>query len=166
MTDRRPSRAEQREFTIMRVFDAPRELVFRAWTDPAHMAAWFGPRGCTTPQATITTDVRPGGVWRATMIRDDNGAEYPTGGFYIEVSPPERLVFTWRDPGGSGEESVVTVELVDVGGRTEMTFHQAGFSSDEYRTGVHEGWTSALDRLAEVLLGEPSDRPDHEGGSA
>jgi uncharacterized protein YndB with AHSA1/START domain len=149
MTDRPGSRpATEREFTITRVFDAPRELVFRAWTDPAHLAAWFGPRGCTTPLSTIAADVRPGGNWRATMIRDDNGAEYPTGGFYIEVREPERLAFTWTEPGG-GDESIVTVVLADIGGRTEMTFHQAGFTSDESRTGVHEGWSSSFDRLAE-----------------
>lgn len=149
MTDRQGSRpATEREFTITRVFDAPRELVFRAWTDPAHLAAWFGPRGCTTPLSTIAADVRPGGSWRATMIRDDNGVEYPTGGFYIEVRKPERLVFTWTEPGG-GDESLVTVVLADIAGRTEMTFHQAGFTSDETRTGVHEGWSSSFDRLAE-----------------
>jgi uncharacterized protein YndB with AHSA1/START domain len=159
MTERpRTPSAEHREFTITRIFDAPRELVFRAWTDPAQMTAWFGPRGCTTPQSTIATDVRPGGTWRATMIRDDNGAEYPTGGFYIEVREPERLVFTWSDPGGSDEESVVTVELADLGGRTEMTFHQAGFSTDEFRTGVHEGWSSAFERLAEMFPPETDPR--------
>ncbi|OLT15804.1 polyketide cyclase [Pseudonocardia sp. CNS-139] len=147
--------AAERELTIVRVLDAPRELVFRAWTDPEHLAAWFGPRGCTTPRSTVAADVRPGGTWRATMIREDTGAELPTGGFYIEVREPERLVFTWRDPGGSGEESVVTVALADLGGRTEMTFHQAGFSSDGYRAGVHEGWSSSFDRLAEQLTDNP-----------
>jgi uncharacterized protein YndB with AHSA1/START domain len=140
-----------REFTITRVFDAPRELVFRAWTDPEHATHWFGPRGCTTPRSTIDMDVRPGGTWRATMIRDDTGEEFPTGGFYLEVVPPERLVFTWTEPGGSRGESVVTVVLADLGGRTEMTFHQAGFVSDETRAGVHEGWSSAFDRLTEYV---------------
>jgi uncharacterized protein YndB with AHSA1/START domain len=156
MTDRpRPSPTERREFTITRVFDAPRELVFQAWTDPAQLAAWYGPRGCTTPQSTIATDVRPGGTWRATMIRDDTGEEFPTSGFYIEVRAPEHLVFTWSDPGGSGEESVITVELADLGGRTEMTFHQAGFSTDALRTGVHQGWSSGFDRLAEQFPSDP-----------
>jgi uncharacterized protein YndB with AHSA1/START domain len=159
MTDRpRTTPATEREFTITRVFDAPRELVFRAWTDPAQLTMWFGPRGCTTPRSTIATDVRPGGAWRATMIRDDNGAEYPTGGFYIEVLEPERLVFTWADPGGNGEESVVTVVLTDLGGSTEMTFHQAGFTTDDARTGVQNGWSSAFDRLTDHLT-------DHTGSA-
>jgi uncharacterized protein YndB with AHSA1/START domain len=139
----------EREFTITRVLDAPRELVFRAWTDPAHLTRWFGPRGCTTPRSTIATDMRTGGSWRATMIRDDTGDEYPTGGFYIEVAPLERLVFTWTEPGGSGGESVCTVVLADLGARTEMTFHQSGFVSDATRAGVHDGWSSAFDRLTD-----------------
>jgi uncharacterized protein YndB with AHSA1/START domain len=147
----------QRAFTITREFDAPRELVFRAWTDPEHATRWFGPRGCTTPRSSIEMDVRPGGTWRATMIRDDTGQEFPTGGFYLEVRPPEQLVFTWREPGGDAE-SIVTVDLADVGGnRTAMTFHQAGFTSEETRRGVHEGWSSAFDRLAEHVTDPPGE---------
>jgi uncharacterized protein YndB with AHSA1/START domain len=149
MTDRRETGPAERELTITRVLDAPRRLVFQAWTDPAHVAAWFGPRGFTTPASTIAMDVRPGGTWRATMIRDDGGAEYPTGGFYIEVVEPERLVFTWGAPGDTGRESVVTVELTDLDGRTEMTLHQAGFTTDGSRDSHDDGWSSALDRLTE-----------------
>jgi uncharacterized protein YndB with AHSA1/START domain len=160
MTDRsRTTPATEREFTITRVFDAPRELVFRAWTDPAQLTMWFGPRGFTTPRSTIDTDVRAGGAWRATMIRDDDGAEYPTGGFYIEVLEPERLVFTWTDPGGNGEESVVTVVLSDRGGRTEMSFHQSGFTTGEHRQNVHEGWSSAFDRLTDHLTDPTGSAP-------
>ena len=146
-------RGTTREFTIVRELDAPRELVFRAWTDPEHLTRWFGPRGCSTPRASIVTDVRPGGTWRATMVVDATGQEFPTGGFYLEVREPERLVFTWREPGGDAE-SVVTVALADLGGdRTSMTFHQAGFTTEETRRGVHEGWSSAFDRLAEHVTG-------------
>ncbi|OZM76016.1 SRPBCC domain-containing protein [Pseudonocardia sp. MH-G8] len=148
-----------REFTIVRELEAPRELVFRAWTDPEHLTRWFGPRGCSTPRASIATDVRPGGTWRATMVLDETGQEFPTGGFYLEVREPERLVLTWREPGGD-DESVVTVVLADLGeGRTAMTFHQAGFTTEETRRGVHEGWSSAFDRLCEHVT-------DPEGKSA
>jgi uncharacterized protein YndB with AHSA1/START domain len=140
-----------REFTINRELAAPRELVFRAWTDPEHLTRWYGPRGCTTPLESISADVRPGGTWRATMVVDATGQEFPTGGFYLEVRAPERLVFSWREPGGEAE-SVITVDLADLGdGRTAMTFHQAGFTREDTRQGVHSGWSSAFDRLAEYV---------------
>jgi uncharacterized protein YndB with AHSA1/START domain len=140
-----------REFTIVREFAAPREVVFRAWTDPRQLTRWFGPRGFSTPLESIGADVRPGGTWQATMVVDATGQEFPTGGFYLEVRAPERLVFTWREPGGDAE-SVVTVELADLGaGRTLMTFHQAGFTSEDARRDVHDGWSSTFDRLTEHL---------------
>ncbi len=147
---------ETRDFTITRVFDAPRDLVFQAWTDPAHAAAWFGPQGCTTPLDTISMDVRPGGAWRATMVRDDNGQQYPTGGTYREVDAPARLVFTWTDPttpAGRPVQSLVTIDLVERDGKTEMTFRQTGFATDGERDGVHSGWSSGFDKLAEHLAG-------------
>ena len=140
---------DTREFTIIRELDATREEVFRAWTEPAQAAAWFGPVGCTTPAASVSMDVRPGGQWRATMVRDEDGAEYPIGGVYREVDEPERLVFTWGDQARSGEpeQSLITVTLTDLGGTTEMTFHQAGLSEAEHGD-VQQGWASCLDRLA------------------
>ena len=140
-----------REFTITRELAAPRELVFRAWTDPRHLTRWYGPRGCTTPLDSISADVRAGGMWRATMVVDATGQEFPTGGFYLEVRAPERLVFTWREPGGDAE-SVITIELADLGdGRTAMTFHQAGCTTEEAWENVHDGWASAFDRLIEHI---------------
>ena len=88
------SQGTAREFTIVRELDAPRDLVFRAWTDPEHLTRWFGPRGFSTPRTSIATDLRPGGTWRATMVLDETGQEFPTGGFYLEVREPERLVLT------------------------------------------------------------------------
>jgi uncharacterized protein YndB with AHSA1/START domain len=146
-----------REFTITREFAAPRELVFRAWTDPQHLTRWYGPHGFTTPLDSISADVRPGGMWRATMVVDATGQEFPTGGFYLEIRAPERLVFTWREPGGDAE-SVITVELADLGdGRTAMTFHQAGFTTEEARENVYDGWSSAFDRLTEHVTDPEED---------
>jgi uncharacterized protein YndB with AHSA1/START domain len=151
-----------RQFTITRVFDAPRDLVFQAWTDPAHVTCWWGPRGFTTPAHTITMDVRPGGAWRACMVSDADGTEYPTGGVYREVVEPERLVFTWGDPDNpdvAGEASIVTVTFADLGDKTEMTFHQAGFPTDEGRANVQDGWTTCIERLTEYLApGGPATR--------
>jgi uncharacterized protein YndB with AHSA1/START domain len=133
------------EFTITRVFEAPRELVWRAWTDPEHVASWFGPQGITTPRSTITMDVRPGGTFELTMIDDADGTEYPSGGTFLEVVEPERLV--WRD---RDINLLVTLTFVDLGGRTEMKCHVVG------RTGgkeAYEGWSTMFDKLAEVVAG-------------
>ena len=81
----------EREVVITRVFDAPRSLVFKAWTDPEHMARWWGPRGFTNPICEL--DARVGGAWRIVM-RSPAGIEYPCGGVYREIVEPERLVFT------------------------------------------------------------------------
>jgi uncharacterized protein YndB with AHSA1/START domain len=132
-----------REFTITRVFDAPRDLVWKAWTDPEHVARWFGPRGITTPASTIRMDVRPGGTFELTMVGDDDGTEYPSGGTFVEVEEPERLM--WRD---RDIDLTVTVTFADLGDRTEMTCHVAG------KTGgaeAYDGWSTMFDKLAESL---------------
>jgi uncharacterized protein YndB with AHSA1/START domain len=141
---------EAREFTITRVFNAPRELVFKAWTDPKQLAAWYGPRGLSTPIESIELDVRPGGQWRACMVRDDDGTEFHSRGEYREVVEPERLVFTWALD-RSGGESLVTITFTEHGDKTEMTFHQAGFATGDESMSVEEGWRSAIDRLTEHL---------------
>jgi uncharacterized protein YndB with AHSA1/START domain len=132
-----------REFTITRVYDAPRELVWRAWTDPEHMAAWFGPRGITTPRSTITVDLRPGGAFEFTMVSDEDGTEYPSGGTFVEVQAPERLV--WRD---RDIDLLVTVTFADVGDRTEMTCHVVGETGGAE---AYDGWSTMFDKLGELV---------------
>ncbi len=132
-----------REFTITRVYDAPRELVWRAWTDPEHMAAWFGPRGITTPRSTITVDLRPGGAFEFTMVSDDDGTEYPSGGTFVEVQAPERLV--WRD---RDIDLLVTVTFSDLGDRTEMTCHVVGETGGAE---AYDGWSTMFDKLGELV---------------
>jgi uncharacterized protein YndB with AHSA1/START domain len=132
-----------REFTITRVFDAPRELVWKAWTDPEHVARWFGPRGYSTPRSTVTMDVRPGGTFEFTMVSDDDGNEIPSGGTFLEVEEPERLV--WRD---RDIDLMVTVTFAELGGRTEMTCHVAGETGG---TPAYDGWSTMFDKLAESL---------------
>jgi uncharacterized protein YndB with AHSA1/START domain/DNA-binding transcriptional ArsR family regulator len=95
----------RREFTITRVFDAPRRLVWTAWTEPEHIAPWWAPHGLTTPLSTVSMDVRPGGRFRATMIADADGTRYPVDLVYREVVAPERLVLAWGDPEHPAEET-------------------------------------------------------------
>jgi uncharacterized protein YndB with AHSA1/START domain len=143
-----------REFTIVREFDAPRELVFRAWTDPEQMAKWAGPRGFTTPLESIVLGSKPGDPQRMTMIDDSDGTEYASVGHLVEMVEPERLVFTWGDPtsdGGVEHESVITVTFTESGGETTMTFHLRAPGPLSPQDGAREGWSQSLDRLAEIV---------------
>jgi uncharacterized protein YndB with AHSA1/START domain len=148
--------SQERELVIKRVFDAPRELVFKAWTDPEHLKQWSAPRGFTLPFAE--GDLRPGGKWRS-MMRKPDGTELWLGGVYREIVEPERLVFThaWDDEHGNpGHETLVTVTFVERDGKTEMTFRQGMFESVESRDGHKGGWTECFDRLEELLSKERS----------
>lgn len=146
--------AAQRELVITREFNAPRELVYEAWTDPKHAAQWWGPRH--HPARLIKMDVRPGGVWRHCLSSPVTGDLWH-GGVFREVVPPERLVFTfaWEEEGERGLETLVTVTFADIGGRTRMTLTQTPFQSDGEHDGHQEGWNSTFDRLAEHLAQQP-----------
>jgi len=149
--------AAQPELRITRVFDAPRRLVFDAWTKPEHLEHWQGaPRGFTV--TTHDVDLRPGGAFRICM-RSPEGVDHWLQGVYREIVKPERLVFThaWLDTQEKpGKETLVTITLVERGGKTELTLHQTGFGSVESRNGHREGWTSTFDRLAEYLANLPA----------
>ena len=143
------STAAERELVITRVFDAPRPLVFKAWTEPDRLVRWWGPQGFTTP--SCTTDVRPGGAFRFCM-RSPEGTDHWLRGVYREIVEPERLVFTWAwedAEGKPGHETVLTVSFAEHGAKTKLTLHQAVFESITARDSHQGGWTSSLDRLAE-----------------
>jgi uncharacterized protein YndB with AHSA1/START domain len=136
--------ATTRQITITRVFDAPREQVWRAWTEPERLATWWGRRGWSTPVASIVLDVRPGGVFRLNSINDEDGREMPMDAVYREVVEPERLVFAGHRGGTS------SVTLIDLGdGRTEMRF-EATVEVD-VADAAAGGLASAFDRLQESL---------------
>ncbi len=147
----RPS--EDLELTITRVFDAPRSLVFKAWTAPEHLARWWGPKGFTTLSCAM--DVRPGGAWFRRM-RSPEGSEHTKRGVYREIVEPERLVFTYADEdadGRLGPETLVTVTFEEHGAKTRLTLRQVGFESAGSRDAHEGGWTSCLERLADYLAG-------------
>jgi uncharacterized protein YndB with AHSA1/START domain len=136
--------------TIVRVFDAPRERVWKEWTEPECFADWFGGTESQVPLASVSMDVQPGGSWRLTMHAARG--EIHWHGEYREVVEPERLVFTVTDEPGTSRE-IVIVELTDLGdGRTEMHFQQrgGGLSPEEYER-AGEGWSGFFDRIAERL---------------
>jgi uncharacterized protein YndB with AHSA1/START domain len=146
------SSAAELELVITRVFNAPRELVFDAWTKAEHLQQWQGaPRGFTV--TTEKSDIRPGGMFCICM-RSPEGVNHWLQGSYREIARPERLVFThaWLDASGKpSQETLVTITFVERGKRTELTLRQTGFKSVESRDGHRMGWTSALEVLAEYL---------------
>ncbi|MBI4274555.1 MAG: SRPBCC domain-containing protein [Rhizobiales bacterium] len=140
-----------RVLVITRVFNAPRELVFKAWTDPHHAKNWWGPRDY--PGTHIEMDVRPGGAWRHCLTSTETGKELWQHGMFRDVVPPERLVFTfvWEESGERGLETLVTVTFAEQNGKTLMTFRHEPFQSLEERDGHRGGWTSTFERLDEHL---------------
>jgi uncharacterized protein YndB with AHSA1/START domain len=149
---------DARSIITTRVFDAPRELVFDAWTDPKHLVRWWGPHGFTTTTRSI--DVRPGGVWRFVMHGPD-GTDYENRITYDEIVRPERLVY--RHGGGEDVEPVqfhTTVTFEDVGGKTKVTMRGVFASAEErdrvaQKYGAVEGAKQHLERLAELLAAGP-----------
>ena len=153
------SASMDRELTITRIFDAPRELVFKAWSKPEHLMRWWGPHGCKL--TVCEADFRPGGSWRFCMV-GPSGVEEWQQGMYREVVEPERLVFSYSFPQGSrgftddakskpGHQTVVTVNFYDDDGKTRLTVHQAVFENNAVRDDHIRGWNEALDRLASYV---------------
>ena len=151
------STAKERELVMTHLFDAPRALVWAAWTERRHLEHWQGaPQGFTV--TTAEADIRPGGAFRICM-RSPEGVDHWLQGVYREVVAPERLVFThaWLDADGKPDkETLVTITFAERGRKTELNLRQTGFTSDESRTGHEGGWASTLDRLAAYLADERS----------
>lgn len=141
--------------TLTRVYDAPRELVWRAWTDPVHLAQWFGPRGFTSSVPEL--EVRVGGMLRIVMHGPD-GNDYPMKGVFRAVVPPSRLVFTniaIDNDGNQLLEGETTVALEDEGGKTRLTLRTfaKGFVpiAPQMLAGMEAGWSQSLDKLTELV---------------
>lgn len=147
--DAKPS--AERELTITRIIDAPRELVFKAWTDPKHLAQWWGPKGFTNPVCEV--DARPGGaLW--IVMRAPDGAEYPMKGVFREIVEPERLVFTYIAVDEAGHhllEGLTTVTFAEHDGKTRLTVHSRAVGlvaqAVHMLEGMDAGWTQSIDRL-------------------
>ena len=154
-----------REITITRIFDAPRELVFKAWTDPKHLARWWGPNGFTNPVCEV--DVRVGGKLHIVMRASDQIAaaigtkDHPMTGVFREVVPPERLVFETSPVDKDGNhmlDCTTTVTFADAGkGKTKLTVHASAVGlvpmAPRMLEGMEMGWTQSIDRL-EALVAE------------
>jgi uncharacterized protein YndB with AHSA1/START domain len=166
----RAAGSADREFVISRVFDAPRALVFETWTNPSHMAAWWGPHGFA---GRCEMDVRPGGTFRITMLAPD-GSEYPMRGVYREIEAPARLVYTsdlsehpdsWHDlvaperdksKPKPAYESLTTVTFEEQGKKTLLTvrtiFESAAIRDLFVKIGMNGGWSQSLQKLEALLI--------------
>ncbi|MGN6515778.1 MAG: SRPBCC family protein [Rhizomicrobium sp.] len=144
---------EDRVLVIERVFNAPRELVWDAFTKTDHLVNWMGPRNY--PAASFEADVRAGGKWRGCLRPVDGGQDLWQGRKYLEVERPSRLVYTfeWDKQNEQDEtfETVVTVLLEDQGSKTLMKFYQSIFNTSSNRDGHIRGWNSSFDRLGDLL---------------
>ena len=144
---------QERTLVITRMFDAPRELVFKLWSDPKHLARWMGPRDY--PAMQVDNDFRIGGKWRIGLHAANGNEELWQSGVYREIEPPRKLAFTFAWEGMKGgtppNETFVTIEFEDVGGKTRMTFKQFLFDTVSNRDGHNGGWNSAFDRFDEYL---------------
>lgn len=144
-----------RELTLIRIFDAPRDLVFEAWTNPKHLAKWWGPHGFTNPVCEF--DARPGGKIHIDMQAPD-GTVYPMTGTVHEIVPPSRLVFMAAAEDHDGNallNSLTTVTFEDLGEKTKVTVHASAVGlapiAADMLKGMEAGWTQSLERLAEIL---------------
>jgi uncharacterized protein YndB with AHSA1/START domain len=140
---------------LRRIFDAPRELVWRAWTRPEMLVAWLGPP--EWPAVRTEQDLRPGGAWRACLRSTTEDRVLWQGGVYHEVAPPERLVFSFKwesddHEDGPPVDTLVTVLLTELpDGRTQMDFTQQGLKSEQSLAGHRQGWTGTFARLEQWL---------------
>jgi uncharacterized protein YndB with AHSA1/START domain len=163
-TDDPNTNPAQQELVITRVFDAPRELVFEAWTEPIHFVRWWGPMGYTTPLCTI--DLRPGGVMH-TCMRSPEGREVWSKGVFREIVVPERIVPTDSFADGEGNvvwpthygmspewplETLLSVTFEEhAGKKTKLTLRHAGIPSGTDRDGAKQGWMETVESLAKYL---------------
>jgi uncharacterized protein YndB with AHSA1/START domain len=153
MNDTTPATAADQHILITRIFDAPREEVFRAWTDPEEVAAWFGPEQFDTPPEQIRIDLRVGGRYELTMVQRGSGAEFPIGYDILELVEPELIVLR-SDPmpqAGMHEPTVVRVELHDHGAKTRMTLSDGPYPAGSGH--AEAGWHAAFDKLGALVAG-------------
>lgn len=142
-----------KEMTVACVIDAPRDRVWKAWTNPHEFAFWFCTPPYTTPLSTVALNVVPGGAWHATMVDDADGTRLPFSGEYREVVEPERLVMTFADTTNptNTDIEVLTITLNDYAGKTEMIAHQRGALPQEEYPKLVDGYTGFFTRLEQLV---------------
>jgi uncharacterized protein YndB with AHSA1/START domain len=142
--------AQDQQVLITRIFDAPRDLVFQAWTDPDQVAQWYGPDGFDTPRETVTIDLRVGGRWELGMVQQKSGAVFPVSYEIIELDPPRLLVLKSEPMPAVGihEPTVTRIELHDHGDKTRMSLSDGPYTDS---THAEAGWNGAFAKLDAML---------------
>ena len=142
--------AQDQQVLITRIFDAPRDLVFQAWTDPKHLARWFGPEGFDTPHDTITIDLRVGGRYELGMIQKQSGAVFPLRYEIVELDPPRLLVLKSEPMPEMGmhEATFTRIELHDHGEKTRMSLSDGPHTQSAH---AEAGWHGAFAKLDTLL---------------
>lgn len=151
MTTKTTSEIAKGRLCLRRHFDAPREIIFRAWTDPSWLVRWMGPQACTCPHAE--TDLRMGGAFKIA-IRGSEGNDHWAQGIYKEFDAPARLAFTWQweqEDGSLGDEMLIELDFLDSNDGTELVLTQTRFPNDDSRDQHMGGWTSSIECLVEIL---------------
>ena len=150
MSDASPVTSDQ-TVLVTRIFDAPRERVFRAWTDPDEVAAWYGPAHLDTPRDRVHIDARVGGRWELTMVNRDDAAEFSIGYEILELVEPELIVLR-SDPmpaAGMHDGTLLRVEFHDHGPKTRVTLSDGPYPAG--REHAEAGYSAALDKLERHL---------------
>jgi uncharacterized protein YndB with AHSA1/START domain len=146
MTINAQTGSAERELRLTRIFDAPRALVFEAWSKPEHLKHWFAPNGFTVPACEM--DFRVGGAYRLCMR--GFGKDHWVHGVYREIVVPERIVWTGILE-SDGNETVTTITFADDGGKTRLSVHQTYSIETDSTRGARLGWTETLEHLAEYV---------------
>ncbi len=145
-----PQTQPENSLQVRRTFAAPRERVFRAWTDAKEFALWFHP---STDHTTIISqlDVKVGGKYSLEM-HHKNGNVFKMSGTYEQIKPPEKLAFTWRwNTAPPGAETLVVLEFLDLGNATEIVLSHGQFPDAASRDQHNQGWTGCLEQLQNYL---------------
>jgi|SoiMethySBSTD1v2_1073268.scaffolds.fasta_scaffold3182981_1 uncharacterized protein YndB with AHSA1/START domain len=141
---------QDQQVLITRIFDAPRELVFRAWTDPDQVALWFGPEHFDAPRESIDIDLRVGGRWTLMMVERETGREAPAEYEIVELDPPRLLVMRAEPMPEFGihQATFTRVELHDHGGKTRMTLSDGPYTE---AIGAETAWNASFTKLERAL---------------
>jgi uncharacterized protein YndB with AHSA1/START domain len=151
----------ERVVDLRQVFPAPREALFRAWTDPRELAKWWGPVGWTVVECTV--DLRQGGRWR-TLLAPPGRVPVGVGGTYLEIVPPERLGFTWEPEGEAHPPSIVTLAFAPHADGTEIQLSHRKLT-DAGKVDMDVGWARTFDSLAAYCRAARGTPPPHASGS-